>query len=379
MTNIKSRATCLLCRLIWRLKRPKVRAVTPVIQNKPVSYADRLITLSGGPALIWPYHNILPGEGPFEIAPDSNCYRNPNWVEQLPSSIPRNKVIVNLLPALTEEWLANGKFRIDPERWIMDIVVHYEERGVCFRGSYAADLAKILRGNADALRYNWTLLFYYVAIIKKLLERRNVEEAMQELVKVSKADVPRAGMMLSLGALSLFLKADQTLHLHGDPKSAYSFVQRFFDFQPGQKGEVNHLSVAYLRNRSLDLGMYYFFPAMTSLGQQPVGETLIATHDAPLQRLIFRVLPFLFDPTVAPAVPTSIAVDEFANDDGLAFVEWRSRLNEKFEPPFNKDQRLKRLANLADYAKGLCDMSDEKDALDEVWREWTLPYLDGNP
>ncbi|RWX74902.1 hypothetical protein EPK99_23465 [Neorhizobium lilium] len=361
------------------MNRPKVSVFTQLTQDTPVPYAERLIALSGGPALIWPYYNILPDEGPFEIAPDSNCYRNPAWVEQLPSSMPRHNVIVNLLPALTEEWLANEKFRIDPERWIMDIVVHYEERGVCFRGSYATDLANMLRKHADAQRYNWTLLFYYVAIIKKLLEKRNVEEAMQELVKVSNADVPRAGMMLSLGALSLFLKRNQRLRLPGDPKLAYSFVQRFFDFQPGQKGEVDHLSVAYLRNRSLDLGMYYFFPAITSLGQQPVGETIIATRDAPLQRLIFRVLPFLFDPTAAPDVPTSIAVEEFASDDGLAFFEWRSRLNKKFEPPLNEDQRLKRLANLADYAKGLCDMSDEKDALDEVWREWTLPYLEDSP
>lgn len=339
----KNRTACVFCRYLSRMNWRIAKPFTSITQGQPVPYAERIVQIPGGPALVWPYYNIRPGQGPFEIAPDSNSYRNPNWVEQLPSSMPRHKVIVNLLPALTEEWLANEKFRGDPERRIMDIIARYEEHGICFRKHYAADVTNILQTNSAALRYNWTILFFYVAIIKKLLERRNLEEAMVELVKVSRADVPRAGMMLSLGALSLFLKARQTLCLPGDPKPAYSFVQGFFAFQPGRKGEVNHLSVAYLRNRSLDLGIYHFFPTMTSLGQQHVGETAIATRDAPLLRLIFRTLPFFFDPALAPAIPTAIAREEFATDDGLEFVTWRSRLNEKFEPPLTQDQKLKRL------------------------------------
>lgn len=380
LRKLKNRTTCAFCRYLAQLMKMRSAEVyTPATENQPVPYPERILEILRGPALVWPYYNIRRGEGPFEIAPDSNSYRNPNWVEQLPSSMPRHKVIVNLLPALTEEWLANEKFRIDPERWILDIVARYEERGVCFRGNYATEIANMLRENSDALRYNWTLLFFYVAIIKKLLERRNIEDAMRELVKVSNADVPRAGMMLSLGALCLFLKGRQRLCLPGDSKPAYSFVQRFFAFQPGRKGEVDHLSVAYLRNRSLDLGMYYFFPAMTSLGQRALGETVIATHDVPLRHLFFRILPFLFDPARAPAIPTSIAQGEFAPDDGLAFVAWRSQLNQHFEPPLNQGQKLGRLENLAKYAKGLCERTAEKDALDEVWHKWAVPYLRPNP
>lgn len=87
----------------------------------PVPYAERMIELSGGPALVWRYYNVRPGQGPFEIAPDNNSYRNPNWLEQLPTNIPRHKIIVNLLPALTEEWLANEQFQNDTERRIKDI------------------------------------------------------------------------------------------------------------------------------------------------------------------------------------------------------------------------------------------------------------------
>ncbi|WP_244554455.1 hypothetical protein [Agrobacterium rosae] len=372
----KNRTACVICRYLSQMNWRPAKLFTPVKQVQPVPYAERIVQIPRGPTLVWPYYNIRPGEGPFEIAPDSNSYRNPNWVEQLPSSMPRYKVIVNLLPALTEEWLANEQFRGDPEQRIVNIIARYEERGVCFRKHYATDLTSILQTNSAAFRYNWTILFFYVAIIKKLLEKRDLDEAMHELTKVSRADVPRAGMMLSLGALSLFLKARQTLCLPGDPKKAYSFVQAFFDFQPGRKGEVNHLSVAYLRNRSFDLGMYYFFPSMTSLGQQPVGETVIATRDAPLLRLIFRALPFIFDPERAPSIPTAIARDEFATNDGLEFVAWRSRLNEKFEPPINQDQKTKRLANLAEYARGLCELAEEKEALDQIRREWAVPTID---
>lgn len=376
LQKIRNRARCVLCRWLSRRLAPlKGKAFKPVTQSKPVPYVERMIAVSGGPALVWPYYNLRPGLGPFELIPDSNSYRSPNWLQQLPTSMPRHKIIVNLLPALTEEWLANDQFQTDTERRIKDVLVRYEEHGICFRRNYAHDLANILRENSAGLRYNWTVLFFYVAIIKKLLEKRNVDEAMNELVQISKANVPRAGMMLSLGALSLFLKARQTIHLPGDAKPAYSFVQAFFAFQPGRKDEVDHLSVAYLRNRSLDLGIYYFFPAMISLGQKPTGETVIATRDAPLLRLIFRVLPFLFDPVVAPAIPTAIARDEFATGDGLEFVAWRSRLNETFEPPLKEDQKLKRLANLAEYAMSLCDLPEEKEALDQIWREWTLPAI----
>lgn len=372
----KSRFACVFCRWLSPLfGRRTTTAFAPVVQKEPVAYAARLIELPSGPALIWPYYNVRPGHGPFEIAIDSNSYRNPSWITKLPAHFSRGRFVVNLLPALTEEWLANEQFRINPEERIRDIILRYEERGVCFRKHYAVDLATTLRRDSEAWRYNWTLLFFYVAIFKKLLERRDTDEAMRELIKLSTADVPRAGMMLSLGALSLFLKSRQDLRLAGDKKPAYSFVRKFFDFQSGRKGESDHLTVGYLRNRALDLGMYYFFPASTSVGFKPLGEMVILTDDVPLRRLFFRILPFYFDPALSPAIPTSLAPAEFSSEDGAAFVAWRFRLNERFEPPVDAKQKFDRLANLAEFARSLCDSAVEKDALEEVWREWTVPHM----
>lgn len=51
-----------------------------------------------------------------------------------------------------------------------------------------------------------------------------------------------------LTALGTLLKGSQSLKLADDSKPAFSYLDSFLAFQPGQKDETDHINVPYLRN-----------------------------------------------------------------------------------------------------------------------------------
>jgi len=62
------------------------------------------------------------------------------------------------------------------------------------------------------------------------------------------ARIPRFTSAIMLTALGTLLKGSQSLKLADDSKPAFSYLDSFLAFQPGQKDETDHINVPYLRN-----------------------------------------------------------------------------------------------------------------------------------
>ncbi|AVH45540.1 hypothetical protein [Agrobacterium tumefaciens] len=342
----------------------------------PVLHSQRIVRLSDGSALIWPYYNLPVTAGPWEIAVDSNRLERTQWVGNLRQQIPTADFTVDLFPALAEKWLASPAFRLDTINQIQVIIDRYKKGGVDFPVDYVTNISAELETRQDALRYQWTLIFFYVAVLKKIIDIRDTEQAMERLVLFSTADVPRASALLSLGALCLFLKTRQSVRLTDDPHSGYSHVQRFFSFQPGRKGEEDHINQSYLRNRGLDLALFYFWPVRDIQNRKPKAQPVVITEDKALYSLVFRMLPLMYLPKQSgPAIPVAIALDELPLSQRVAFESLRSRINVSFEPPCDGKVRRQRLENLYLQARALADRNEEQSALETIWQDWCLPGL----
>lgn len=342
----------------------------------PVPHSERVVRLSDGSALIWPYYNVRVGSGPWEIAVDSNRLERTQWLTSFRQQWSTIEFSVDLFPALAEKWLASPAFRKDTAEQIEVIAERYRQGGVRLPEHYAVEKADELKKGHKTLSYQWTLIFYYVAILKKIMELWTAEEGMLRLAEISSAQVPRASALLSLGALSLYLRSRQDVKLTGDSDRAYSHVQRFFSFQPGKKGEENHINIPYMRNRALDLALFYFWPVRDIQNRKPHGQPVVITEDKALHSLVFRILPLMYMPgSTGLAIPVAIAIDEFEPVERATFEKWRSRINVSFQPPADDATKRQRLENLYRLARTCTDRHDERQALDEVWQDWSLPGI----
>ncbi|KAL0630445.1 hypothetical protein Q9L58_010708, partial [Maublancomyces gigas] len=340
--------------------------------NFTVPYEDRYVLTPSGSAVVWPFLNATKGNGPYELFLDTNALSKVEWAGQLPQAI-RDQSILNPWPALLEQWLSNPEFRADPVNRIDVMTKALVNQGFTFRKNFATEQVALLRKNEAALKTQFSLIFPYVVFMKSLLSKKmSVDDALAQLDRIGQADVPRFTSNLMLTALGVVLKSQQALKLTGDNKTAYSYLDSFLAFQSGQKGESNHITMPYLRNRAGDLNLWLILPVLNQQGYTFVGTPAVVTGDKVLHRLILRVLP----PLLHESRQTSFSI----LPEGLEDAQCRKILQVvktvQVRDNLTSEQRTRRMAALFELAQEFCANDDEKTILDVAWREWCLPGLE---
>ena len=256
------------------------------ILNQTVPYDERCIRTAGGTAVVWPFLNAEKGPGPYELFLDTNALSNVQWFAQLPEDL-RARCVLNPWPALQEQWLSNPKFRESTTNRIDSMIEGLVRLGASFRDRFAQEQERLLHRNDAALRTQFSLIVPYIAIMKSLLARKvPAEQGLQRLESLVQQDIPRVTSALMLAALGTLLKGGQSIKLDGDSKPAFSYLDSFLAFQPGQKDETDHINVSYLRNRAGDLNLWLGLPLLRQQGYRFVGTPAIVTGDRALHRLI---------------------------------------------------------------------------------------------
>lgn len=336
-----------------------------------VPYEDRCVFTPSGSAVVWPFMNASKGQGPYELFLDTNALTKTQWAAELPRNI-AERSILNPWPAMLEQWLSNPEFRADPINRINAMIKPLVDQGFAFRENFARDQVALLCKNEAALKTQFSLIFPYVVIMKALLSKKMpLDEALSQLDRVGQADIPRFTSCLMLSALGVVLKSKQALKLTGDGKTAYSYLDSFLAFQAGQKGESDHITLPYLRNRAGDLNLWLLIPTLRQLGYRFVGVPAVVTGDKVLHRLIMRVLP--------PLLHESQQACFSILPEGLEDIHWKKILevveSVKHRGEVNSKQRLKRMKALFDLAKEFCTSDEERAQLEKGWTLWCLPGL----
>lgn len=339
------------------------------IVNEPVSYAGRCIRTSSGTAVIWPFLNAYKGTGPYELFLDTNALTNVQWFEQLPEEI-RAKSVINPWPAVQEQWLSNPQFRESTVDRIDAMIKGLARLGAPFRDQFAQDQERLLRKNDAALRTQFSMITPYVAIMKSLLAQKlPAEQALQRLEIMAKEDIPRFTSAMMLTALGTLLKGSQSVKLIDDSKPAFSYLDSFLAFQPGQKDETDHVNVPYLRNRAGDLNLWLSLPLLRQQGYRFVGTPAIVTGDRALHRLIVRVIPPVLQAN--PAMGFSLSPEGLPTSLCQRVMAVATSVQVRVNP--TTEEQLVRMSNLFDLAKACCAKECEQHALEEVFSQWWRP------
>lgn len=336
------------------------------ILNQAVSYDERCIRTASGTAVVWPFLNAEKGTGPHELFLDTNALSNVQWFAQLPGDL-RARCVLNPWPALQEQWLSNPKFRESTTDRIDAMIEGLVRLGASFRDRFAQEQERLLQRNDAALRAQFSLIFPYVAIMKSLLAQKlPAEQALQRLEEMTQKDIPRFTSAMMLTALGTLLKGSQSLKLTDDSKPAFSYLDSFLAFQPGQKDETDHINVPYMRNRAGDLNLWLSLPMLRQQGYRFVGTPAIVTGDRALHRLIFRVIPSVLQGNLTmgfslspEGLPTSLCQRIMAIATSV-----QVRANPTTE------EQLARISNLFNLAKACCAEEREQHALDLVFSQW---------
>ncbi|WP_416769592.1 hypothetical protein ACMGT0_20725 [Pseudomonas sp. RHF3.3-3] len=337
----------------------------------PVPYKDRCLRTSSGTYVVWPFLNAEKGAGPYELFLDTNALTNVEWASQLPAEV-RLQSILNPLPALQEQWFSNLELRKNPVQKIEEMIQELVGLGFVFRQNFARDQVALLEKNEAALRAQFSLLFPYIAIMKSLLSKKTpVDLAIEQLNRLGNADIPRFTSSLMLTALGVVLKSRQALKLNDDAKPAYSYFESFLAFQPGKKGETDHMTISYLRNRAGDLNLWLTLPVLREQRYEFVGVPAVVTGDKALHRLILRVLP--------PLCHESHKAAFTIYPEGLEDPLWKKILqvvnSVEVRGRGTKEEHAQRLSKLFELAKEFCANPEERLVLDEAWQQWCSPGL----
>lgn len=336
-----------------------------------VPYEDRCVLTPSGSAVVWPFMNASKGQGPYELFLDTNALTKTRWSVELPRDI-AERSILNPWPAMQEQWLSNPEFRADPVNRINAMIKPLVDQGFVFRENFALDQVALLCKNEAALKTQFSLIFPYVVIMKALLSKKMpLDEALRQLDRIGQADIPRFTSSLMLSALGVVLKGKQAFKLTGDRKTAFSYLDSFLAFQPGQKGEGDHITLPYLRNRAGDLNLWLLLPTLRQQGYKFVGTPAVVTGDKALHRLIMRVLPPLHHESQQACF--SIL------PEGMEDMQWKKILqvveSVQIRANLTATQRSSRMKALFELAKEFCTSDEERAQLDEGWAQWCLPGL----
>lgn len=344
--------------------------------NWEVRYQDRYLITDSGTALVWPFLNVAKGEGPYELFLDTNALSKTQWVGQLPTEI-LQRAVVNPWPALMEQWLSNPAFRGNATQRIQDMVAPLADLGVRFRPGFAQEQTTLLSKNEKLWRYQCSLLFPYVAIMKSLLrEKVSPADALARLDTFVSADVPRFAGSIMLMALAVLLKSKQSLKLPGASKPAYSYLASFLAFQPTRKKEeTDRINIPYLRNRSGDLSLWYAVPTLRQHGYDFIGEPVLVTADNALHRVILRVIsPVLHETGMAGFYVASGALDDAMQ---ARILEAAQNIRVRQSP--TPSEMTRRLETQFRLAQEWCEHAEERQALDEAWLDWCKPGIGIKP
>ncbi|MGY2172868.1 hypothetical protein [Pseudomonas gingeri] len=324
-----------------------------------------------GTNVVWPFLNVEKGNGPYELFLDTNALSKVDWAFQLPMDI-RLKSILNPMPALMEQWFSNSELRKDPVPHIEEMIRKLVRLGFVFRRNFVQDQVAFLEKNEAALRSQFSLIFPYVAIMKSLLSKKTpVDVAIEQLDNIGKADIPRFTSCLMLTALGVVLKSRQALKLDGDTKPAYSYLESFLAFQSGKKGEVDRMTIPYLRNRAGDLNLWLMLPALLEQKYSFVGAPAVVTGDKALHRLILRVLP----PFHHESQRTCFTIYPEGLDEPLGMKVLQVVRSVEIRNRGTDEENTRRIFTLFELAKEFCANTEERLVLDEAWHQWCLPGL----
>jgi len=300
---------------------------------------------------------------------DTNALTNVQWFAQLPEEI-RTKSVINPWPALLEQWLSNPQFRKSTTDRIHAMTEGLARLGAPFRDQFAQQQERLLRKNDAALRTQFSMIVPYVAIMKSLLARKLPgEQALQHLAAMTQEDIPRFTSAMMLTALGTLLKGSQSLKLTDDSKPAFSYLDSFLAFQPGQKDETDHINVPYLRNRAGDLNLWLSLPLLRQQGYRFVGTPAIVTGDRALHRLIVRVIPSVLQDN--PTMCFSLSPEGLPESLCQRIVTIASSVQVRANP--TAEEQLARMSNLFDLAKATCAEEREQHALEQVFSQWWRP------
>ncbi|PRA26219.1 hypothetical protein [Pseudomonas poae] len=336
-----------------------------------VPYEDRCVLTPSGSAVVWPFMNASKGYGPYEFFLDANALTKTQWAVELPRDVVERSIL-NPWPAMQEQWLSNPEFRADPVNRINAMIKPLVDQGFAFRENFARDQVALLCKNEAALKTQFSLIFPYVVIMKALLSKKMpLDEALRQLDRIGQADIPRFTANLMLSALGVVLKSKQALKLTGDSKTAFSYLDSFLAFQSGQKGETDHITLPYLRNRAGDLNLWLLLPTLRQKGYKFVGTPAVVTGDKVLHRLIMRVLP--------PLLHGSQQACFSILPEGMEDMQWQKILqvveSVQIRANLTATQRSQRMKALFELAKEFCADDAERAELDEGWTQWCLPGL----
>jgi hypothetical protein len=336
--------------------------------DEAIPYVERQIVLSGGYNLIWAYLNRRKTHGPYELFLDTNALSRAEWIQELPTEL-RGKVVINPFYAFLEQWISNPQFQSNAVAKMKGFLQPFREVGVQFPRNIETALMKHFRKNDAQYRTQWSLLFFYIAIAKKVLDHKGGQvEQLRILERIVGADIPRFSGCLILIGLALHLQSKQGLKLLGDSKPAFSFLESFFAFQPKEKGEPNYVSRDYLRNRAGDLGLWYLLPTLHQHSFNQAGDQIVVTKDKALTKVILRLIP----PVVLASRQVSFAptMTELSESDAASWRSIIDRLVRAPTAPANAKERYVRMHNLYQFAYELCSDGAERVAIDAIWEEW---------
>lgn len=338
------------------------------MSTSAIPYQERYQLLPSNVALIWPFVNVAKSSGPYELFLDTNALAKGGWGGEITDEM-KAKTTLNPWPALMEQLVSNQTLSVTS---IERMISPFLEVGFSFQNGFAQKQYDLLHKNVAQIRYQYSVLFPFVAIIRSLLsEKVKPDLAIERLIEVSKAEVPLFAGCFMLMSLAVLLKANQSWKLSGDTKPAYAYLESFLAFQPGKKDESEHICINYLRNRSGDLSLMYMLPTLYQNGYQFAGEPVLVTGDKALHRLVLRVLPAVKVPGRDAAF--TIAPGELATD--MQAVILGAVSNIRINRDETKDKKLRKMERLYEVAQTFCALDEEKAALAEAWLEWCKPGM----
>lgn len=319
--------------------------------------------------MIWPFLNVERRAGETELFLDNNALTRSQWLQELPGDLLRG-CVANPWMAIQEQWFSNPCFRREPKARIDGWIDSLAQYGVKFREGYASDQVRLLIKNEKALRRQFSSIVPFIAIMRSLLSQKMaIEESLARLTEMGQRDIPRFTAAIALTALAVALKKQQSFKWEGDPKPAYSYLSSFLDFHPADKGESDHMNVAYLRNRAGDLNMWLVLPVLRQLGYSIGDQSALVTGDKALHRVVIRAIPPVMTPagiTAFSVAPNELPQEAYGRVAGVA-----QSLQARGRPTL--DEQLERMKTVFGLAKAWSSDQRERDALDEVFSEWWLP------